>query len=147
MTVAGLLSGTHDISVPAVCARTAAAVSLVLGMVLLGLLPSLLDAADYVGVLGGTGAVAALTGGLLLWRRADLVAWAVGSLAAGMVLVVVLLELVLGLPGTQRAPLPGLAESGAVLALSATVLAVSTFAALGRVHRGQEGAPRPPYAL
>lgn len=141
MTTAGLMSGAHETRVPTLRARVASGASLVLGAVLLAIVPALLDAADYVAVLGGTAAVVSIVGGRASWSRPSLTAWTTCATGAATVCVVVLLEIVLGLPGAGGLPR---FESVAVLVLASGVLLLT---AADLPSRRPEETPEHPYAL
>lgn len=144
VTTAELMSGTHGTLAPRLRARIASGASLVLGVVLLVIVPALLDAADYVAVLGGAAAVVAIVGGGALWSRPSLTAWTTCATGAATVCVTVMLELVLGLPGAGGLPRIGGLESGLVLSLASGVLLLT---AAGRPLRRPEETPQHPYAL
>jgi CheY-like chemotaxis protein len=102
VTAAGFVSCTYDVRSASRAERAAAGGSICLGLLLLVILPTLLDAALYVAVLGGAAASAALVAGVARWSRPGLAAWAVAAIAAEAVLLLQLVESSAGLPDIDR---------------------------------------------
>lgn len=124
--------------------RGAALASLLLGLALAAAVPVLNEAAGYVAVLAAVVAASSLAAGLRLWRGPALVAWAVAVAAAATVVVVEVLGLVLGLPGTSGPP-PVRDPAGLVVLGQA--LAVLVLTGVDRLRHRPEPLSDHPYAL
>lgn len=144
MTTVGFVSGTREETAPSRCSRFAAAASLLLGGVIVLVLPDLVDAAFYVGVLFAAAAGVAIVAGSILWTRATLVARTVAGLAAAATLFALLLQVSLGLPGVQQLALLSPLEGVLTFGFAGAVL---LFLVADALLRTPEQAPDHPYAL
>ncbi|HSE10370.1 MAG TPA: hypothetical protein VLB29_17035 [Nocardioidaceae bacterium] len=145
MTTAGFVSGTRDQATPTGWARSAAATSALLGATLVAVLPTLIDAAFYLGLLGSATALLAFSAACALWTQSTLVNRTMAAIAAGSTVVALLLQLSRGLPGvaTELGRLT-LLEIGSAMGLGVGVLALLLLDAL--LHRPEQR-PDHPYAL
>jgi hypothetical protein len=83
---------------PITTRRFAAAAIALVGVIHLALAADYLDEATYLGVLFIAGGVALLYVGIRLWIARDIVAWAVGGVAAGCMFIGFILSRTVGLP-------------------------------------------------
>lgn len=129
--------------VPSQCSRVAAIASVLLAAGLGGVLPELVSAAAYVAVLAAFAAVVLVLAGAVLWSRPTMVVRAVTALAAGSLVLLAVLQVLVGLPGAAGLEaLPVL--HGVPLLLAPAILVLLLVDA---VRRGPEEAPQQPYAL
>lgn len=144
MTTAGFVSGTRDQTAPTCLSRVAAAASVLLGTLLVAVLPIVIDAASYVGVLAAAAAAMAILAGYCLWSKDTVVVRAAAAVAAGATLAVQLLQVFEGLPGARE-----LAHTTLPQGLGAGILATSILVLLlvDARRRRPEQAPEHPYAL
>jgi hypothetical protein len=144
MTTTGFMSGPRAATRPTRCSRSAAVLSLLLGVVLVLGLPALAEAAFYVGVLATALAAVALGAGAALWAHDTIVVRAGAAFAAGPILLGEILAFSLGLPGARE-----VADLTVLQAVSALVLAGSVLALLvaDAFRRRPEEMPDSPYAL
>jgi len=124
--------------------RAAAVSSLLLGIALIVVLPTLVKAAGYVGVLAGASSTVAMAGAFMLWSRATLVARALIVLAAAVTVFGQIIQAVLGLPGARELGQPKLMGNGIVIGFAVAAL---LFLVVERLCRRPEQTPDHPYAL
>lgn len=140
----GSASGSHVDATSLTCSRVAAAASVLLGVTLLVGLRELIPALVYVAVLALTVAALAISAGLLLWLRETLLTRVATGLASTVTLVIGLLHVAVGLPGTRAPGGVSLVDGALTLVLSGSVLALL---ALGASRRRPVQVPDHPYAL
>lgn len=144
MTTTGFRPAAVDETAPTGLSRVAAAASLLLGLALAVVLPAIVQAVSYVGVLAAVSAAVALVTGYVLWTRATMVVRALAALGAGATLAGQVLQFLRALPGAHELGPVTRWESGpACLLASAVVVSLLLDARRRRVEPPQEH----PYAL
>lgn len=144
MTTTGFRSPTRDDTTPSRFSRTAAGSSLLLGVTLVAVLPDVLSAAFYVGLLAAVTASLALVGGYVLWSHATIVVRAMATLGAGATLAGELLQSLHGLPGARQLDALSRWEGVAAFLLASAIVLLLL---LDARRRGAEDPHEHPYAL